>query len=401
MKILHVIPSYEPAWAFGGTVTASSQLCRGLARQGIEVTVYTTNADGKGQYLEVQLNEPITLGGVIVWYFEGRLGHKRNFYSPLLTRKLRASIKEFDLVLVSAIWQYIQMDVSKICQSAQIPYVVTPHGSLTKWSWSRKTFKKRLYWHLISKKSLSNSAAIHFTAEDERLSTLSALPDLRKIPSFVIPNGIDIEESKKIHDQRQSFNISPDKFVLLFAGRLHPGKGIDLILKALQKMRAENIVFIILGHTEEINYVNYLRSLVDNLPSESVIWQTAVPREEMWDFYHAANLFVLPSDHENFSFGSVEAMACGLPILISRNVALWREVQSNEAGFIIHQNVDEIADIIRKSSLNKDKLSQMAQNARKLAEEHYSIDSVTRQMIQAYHDIVSGREITKCPDTNR
>ena len=107
MKVLQVVPSYEPAWAFGGTVTATSNLCRALAKKGIDVTVYTTNADGKGGYLDVPLNESVDLSGVKVWYFHCDLFPKKAFYSRGLVKKLDETIENFDLVDMSAMWQFI------------------------------------------------------------------------------------------------------------------------------------------------------------------------------------------------------------------------------------------------------------------------------------------------------
>ena len=109
MKILHVIPSYEPAWAFGGTVTATSQLCRALAGAGVDITVYTTDADGRGGHLAVPIAQPVDVGGVRVYYFHCNIGPGSAFHSSGLSKTLRATVKDFDLVHVSAIWQWLQV----------------------------------------------------------------------------------------------------------------------------------------------------------------------------------------------------------------------------------------------------------------------------------------------------
>ena len=121
MKILHVIPSYEPAWAFGGTVTATSELCRMLVRKGVDVTVYTTDADGRGGRLDVPLNTPVYLAGVKVWYLRGDFGKKKVFYSKGISNKLKKTINDFDLVHVAAVWQHIHQPVYNVCKNENIP----------------------------------------------------------------------------------------------------------------------------------------------------------------------------------------------------------------------------------------------------------------------------------------
>ena len=133
MKILGIYPSFGYYPGFAGTTIAPTQLSVGLAKIGVDVTVYTTDADGKGGYLNVPLNTPVDLGGVKVWYFHCDLLPKKAFYSRDLTKKLEETVKDFDLVHVSAAWQWIQVVASRICQNFKIPYIVSTHGSLMDW----------------------------------------------------------------------------------------------------------------------------------------------------------------------------------------------------------------------------------------------------------------------------
>jgi glycosyltransferase involved in cell wall biosynthesis len=390
MRILHVIPSYEPAWAFGGTVTATSQLCRALARQGVDVTVYTTDADGKGGHLDVPLNETVDLDGVKATYFHCNFGINKAFYSKDLSSKLRKTVKSFDIVHISAIWQWIGMDVYKFCKIFHKPYLISTHGSFSPWPWKQNMLKKKTYWYLFGKKIIKKAKAIHFTSEDERLKSFSTVPLLKKIPGFIVPNGIDIKNTKKSKDIRANLNIPKDKFVLLFVGRIHKVKGIDFIIKALEKINSSRLLFLIVGNKEDIEYIKLLHNLSKYHPN-NVIWHEPVRREHVWDFYHSSDLFVLPSYSENFGMVVVEAMACGLPGLISRNVGIWREVQSDNAGFIVNQDVDEITDVLKKCLENPGILQKLSLNARKSAESRYDINKVASLMIKAYENVLSGR----------
>lgn len=393
MKILHVIPSYEPAWAFGGTVTATSNLCRALARKGIDVTVYTTDADGKGGHLNVPLNETVDLGGVKVWYFHCDLLPQNAFYSKGLEKRLKESIKDFDLVHVSAIWQWIQINVYKACKAFTKPYIVSTHGSFSPWCWNQKKLKKELYWNFFGKSSIKNAQAVHFTTNDERDKAYSNLELLTKMPSFVIPNGIEINNKNKYEDIKKKLNIPNDKFLLLFVGRIHRVKGIHLVLQALKKLNIKEIIFLIVGNEEDNEYVNRLKKFNQN----NVIWHESISREKLWDFYYSADLFVLPSYHENFGIVVVEAMSCGLPVLISKEVGIWKEVKTDNAGFVVNHDVEEIADVLKKCLDNPEQLKELSKNARKSAENRYDINKVADLMIRAYEDVLTGR---RSPELN-
>lgn len=384
------MPSYEPAWAFGGTVTATSQLCRGLASQGVDISVYTTDADGKGGYLDVPLNKAIDLGGVKVTYFHCDFGMRKAFYSRGLKRKLKQNINEFDLIHVAAVWQWIQVDVSKICKYLQKPYLVSTHGSFNPWPWNQNVLQKRLYWHLFGKKTIKRTNAIHFTTEDERDKSLATVPLLKETHNFIVPNGINIGSIIKNKNIRENLQIAKEKIVLLFIGRIHRVKGIHFILEALKKLNIRNIAFLIVGNKEDLDYVNQLKKLSNQL-GESIIWLDSIPREEIWDYYYSSDLFVLTSCSENFGIVAAEAMSCGLPVLISNNVGIWREVKADNAGFVVNQDVDEIADVLKKCIEKPGLLQQLSLNARKSAERRYDIDKVADLMIKAYEDILIGR----------
>lgn len=390
MKILHVIPSYEPAWAFGGTVTATSNLCRALTQKGIDVTVYTTDADGMGGYLNVRLNEPVDLGGVKVWYFHCDLLPKKAFYSRELASKLKETVKEFDLVHMSAIWQWIGVDVYKICNLYNRPYILSTHGSFNPWPWNQNIFRKRIYWYLFSKNTIKNATSIHFTAEEEREKSLANIPLLKTKRSFIIPNGIEIKNNlQNREDIRKKLNIPSKKFLLLFVGRIHRKKGLHFIINALKILQNNKIAFLIVGNKEDKKYVEYLFELSKSLNS-NLFWHEQVSRDKIWDFYFSSNLLTLTSYDENFGYTAVEAMSCGLPVLITKNVCIWREIESDKTGFVVSQDSNEIAEILKKCVETPDILKKLSINACKSAEERYDINKVADLMIKAYEDVLTG-----------
>lgn len=197
-------------------------------------------------------------------------------------------------------------------------------------------------------------------------------------------------QEKKI-DIRKSLKIQNNKAVLLYIGRIHRTKGIHFVLQALKKLNDKKFLFLIIGNKEDDEYVKYLNKLSKELPN-SVIWHEPVPGDRVWDYYSSSNLFVLPSYDENFGMVVVEAMACGLPVLISKNVGIWREVEADGAGLVANQDVDEIASILKNLTKDEKLLRQMSENARKSSENRYDIDKVASLMAEAYEDVLTGRK---------
>ena len=277
-----------------------------------------------------------------------------------------------------------------MCKKFNVPYIVSSHGSFSPWSLSQNKVRKGLYWHLFGKATIKDAMAFHFTTEDERLKSFSAVPLLKKIPNFVVSNGIDTKKIKEERNVRKKLGISDTKFILLFVGRIHRVKGIHFILEALKKLNDEKFVFLIVGDKEDVAYTKYLTTLSNKL-KDKVIWQESVSRDEVWNFYYSANLFILPSHHENFSMVVVEAMACGLPVLISKNVGIWREVIADNAGISINLDKNGIAGELKKLLANPSLLKEISENARKSALKRYDTDKVASLMIRAYEDILTDR----------
>jgi glycosyltransferase involved in cell wall biosynthesis len=388
MRILKVIPGYEPAWSFGGTVSASSQLCRAYARQEHSIVVYTTNADGQGAWLDVPLNEPQSLGGVEIWYFKGRIGHLKTFYASDMTKKLRRTIDEFEVVHIAALWQWIQYDISRLCRAARKPYVVSTHGSLMPLAWAQSSLKKRAYWKLIARGTLLNASAIHFTTEMEQENAWEMFSELRSVPSFVVPNGIDTQAIEFAIDKRSELNISADSLVLLFVGRIHRIKDIGLLFDSLRFFKGEVLTLVMLGPVGDEDYANALKKQAKEM-IHRVIWEPEVSGGHVWDYYAMADLVVMPSKSENFSMVLVEAMACGVPTLTTRRVGVWKHIEDFDAGFVVKPEAEAFAEIFALICQNRAILNEKSKNTKRLVQEVFEINQVAQQMHAAYQNMIA------------
>jgi len=164
MRILFVLPAYEPAWSLGGIVRCMSNLCRALVAQGHTVAVYTINSDGLGNGVGVQLVCRSTSVGFKCTISRPPLALRVCGISRTLISHLRKSVRQFDIVYVSAVWQWLGRDTTAICKDASIPSVFGTHGSLIPRLLRRHGLRKRLYWHFVLLNALPESygSTLHF-----------------------------------------------------------------------------------------------------------------------------------------------------------------------------------------------------------------------------------------------
>jgi len=398
MRVLHVVPWYEPAWSAGGTATAVKTLCRSLAAQGVEVTVYTTNDGGGGTYLDVPLEQPLDLGGVEVWYFRcGLLGDwKAAAFSQGLNRKLRETIAHFDLIHVSSTRHWHGFQVYRLAQLYAKPYIITPHGSLMAW-WMRDIghrYWKIIYMRLFESRVINKAAAIHFLSKGERESSRAYIHGR---PSFVVPNGIRQEEFEcqpqaKAH-MRKRHGVPDEATLLLFLGRIHPQKNIHLMIQALAQLQdvAQRTIFFIVG---PVGDARYYQSILETIRStglnDRVRIFPPISRAEVPGWFAMADLLVLPSKVEGVSMSVIEAAASGVPVLISNRAANYREIEEDRSGVVVEPRIESILEALRSLLSDPQLLTQLSQNARSSARKRYSIERIATQMLTAYHDVLTG-----------
>jgi glycosyltransferase involved in cell wall biosynthesis len=401
MKVLHIVPWYEPAFATGGTASAVSTLCRALVKKGVEVIVYTTDDDGKGGYLNVPLNQEVNLGGVKVYYFRCDFWwkKKRSFNSKGLIQKLKETQDKYDLIHISSSRVWFEKDAYMLSKKRNIPYIITPHASIMNF-WVKEIgnpFLKYFYLKLIQEKVIKGAKAIHFLCEGERNSSLKYL--LNK-ESFIIPNGINIDDYKKPFDKktdiRNNLNIPFDALLLLYTGRIHPQKNLDLLILSLSEIKKIGIkkefYFLIIGSVSDKNYYESLIKMIKNTEMDSKIKIfPPMNREDLKEFYWASDIMILPSKVEGISMSIIEALASSLPVLVSNRVANYKEIEQDKAGIVIEPTKEKITEALINIFKNPDILKQLSQNARKSAEKRYDINKVADLMIKAYEDVLTGR----------
>lgn len=268
-----------------------------------------------------------------------KLGHGLTSYqySKNLSRWLREHASDYDCIIVNGLWQHLGFAVWRQFAKSGTPYHVFPHGMLDPWfkrTFPLKHLKKWLYWPWAEYRVLRDAAAVIFTSEEERIQAAESFW-LYRCRERVSPLGLEVLQPVS-NDAREKFLIKypslRDSRILLFLGRLHPKKGCDLLIDALPR---DGDLSLVLAGPDQIGWEKELRARAADVDLASrVIFTGMIEGDLKQGAFAAADAFVLPSHQENFGMSVVEALAAGVPVLISDRVNIWREIETDGAGYV-------------------------------------------------------------------
>ena len=391
MRILYVTSYYKPAYIYGGPIRSISTLCEELVKTNIDVTVFTTNANGLSR-LDVPLGQPMDIEGVKVWYFP-LFGNGLNFsYSPELALALKMQLDRFDLVVAEVLWGHALKPIANLCRRKRIPYIISLRGQLLPWSFEQKRLKKQIYLSLFGYRYINGASALYCTdpgeAEEAVKLRLGA-------PTFVVPNGVDTSRFFNLPKRgnfRKRLNIPDQAAVLLFMGRLHPKKRPDLAIEALaaaQSLPGET--HLVLAGPDEMQMISKLQAQAQYLGCANRLHITGLLQgDEILAVLADADLFLMPSEpeSENFGMSAAEAMAAGLPILVSEGVPIGHWAELAGAGRIVPCTVDAFRTVTCELLALPDQLKEMGKRGQELVRQRFEISSVAQQMLAQYKSII-------------
>lgn len=367
--------------SYGGPSKVIGEMCRELQRQGISVEIASTDADPHGN-ISVPLRQVIEINEVATRFFHSPFLQKYGF-SPELATWLKQNIDQYDIVHLHAYFSYIMVAVWW-CRVKHIPYIIRPLGQLDPWAYAHHPWQKRLFFWGLGRFILKDAAAIHVTSQKE-YEGLSSLGFSEKCT--IIPHGVDWPTDKTLATSDQLGGTIPN---VLFLSRIDTKKGLPLLIQAVALLRKRGLIFTltIAGAGDRV-HENEVRALVEELLLQDIVHFVGfVSGERKEQCLTQAQLFVLPSYDENFGVAVAEAMAYGLPVVISEGVALAKEVKAADAGLVIPVGVVEpLADAIQYLLANPTVRCEMGAKARKLIQQHFTWQSVGEQLVTLYSDI--------------
>lgn len=407
MKILCVIPSYWPTFAHGGPIFSVHNLNRALAKKGVDLVVYTTNT---GLFDKVPLNQEVNIDGVKVTYFSftklfeflGTIGWQ---FSRPITRALKNNLPVFDLVYIVNIWSYPAAIAAHYSRVYGLPYILVPSGMLYPNALSKKAWKKMLYYYFLVKRDLLNACAIHYTCADEAKKTRVFLG--LENQSIIIPNGIDLSEFSNLPDRERlklRYPYFQDKKVILFLGRIHWIKGLDILIQAYARLaqNREDLHLLIAGDGDQrytkkvkkwlkeygLNFTDSESDDKDRKDNAQVTFSGSLIGRQKLEAYVGSDIFVLSSYSENFGMAVVEAMACGLGVVVSNQVGIHEEIEQNKAGIVVDANAESLYQGMKLLLDNPGLKKEIAINARKLVKDCYDIEKIADKMIEVYQQVI-------------
>ena len=286
-------------------------------------------------------------------------------------------------VHIHGLWESSTRVAASTARRLQKPYLVSAHGMLERWALRNKSFKKRIYSALIERENLQGAACLHALTQAEA-------EDYRRFglrrPIAVIPNGVSAPESASGEPFFEAFPQTQGRRLLLFLGRLHFKKGLDLLIPAWAALarRFPEAMLVLAGPDSENTQVAVQKQIAEYGIEDRVLFTGMLQGEMKWSALAASECFVLPSYSEGLSIATLEAMSLGLPVIVTDHCHL-PEVAAAGAGWEIpatRKNLQDALELVLSSSPGENR--ERGARGRALARERYSWQRVGMQMAELY-----------------
>jgi glycosyltransferase involved in cell wall biosynthesis len=394
LNILVVCSNYTPAVIYGGPISAIHRLNQAMIKAGHRVRVYTTNANGT-QDLELPQARPLVIDAVPVhyyprWWFGRRRKPFALFFSPAMGHKLKELKKgDFDLVLIHHLYGDPARMAAQAAYRAGIPYLCYTHGLFAPFCMDLKRQKKQLYMAIVLRRILKKASGIVVCNNTE-----TQFLQKHNINTFVkqIPWGIDltIDKDKPSRDQLEdAFPELKNRPFVLFLGRLHPIKGLDLLLPAFAELAKDFPEWqLVLAGPDEGGYRRNLEQLVSEAGLEKRVTftglVTGLNKEALLSH---AEFLILPSYSEGFPLVVVEALGFGKPVVITTtsNVA---EVEEEKVGLVVPPTKEDLMKAMRVMIGDSTLREKCSQNSRKIAKERFSWETIVDNSLELYRRLI-------------
>lgn len=385
LHILHLTPYYAPAYAFGGVVAAVTGLAEALAARGHRVSVLSTDAGDHHSRVNAPAEE--WRNGVQVLRAANRsvsLRGRLNLSTPVGMRSMaRRLLADVDLLHLHEFRSVENALVIPIAAEMGLPISLSPHGTLI-YETGRSRLKSA--WDaLISPRLVPHIGQVLALTEQEERDVAQLWARWPQQPLLqVVPNGVHTELFHTLPDAdplRQRFGLG-DERIVLFMGRLHARKGLLALLKAFHQAGLPHTRLLIVGPDEG------MRAQLEAMADERVVFTGYLGGAERLQAFAAADLFVLPATGEGLSMAVLEAMAAGLPLLLSPGCNL-PEAEEAGAGRIVPPEAGPLAEGLRNIMLDDAQRVAMGQAARQLAATRFDWGAVAARTELAYRDLLN------------
>ena len=374
MRILIITENFAPCWAFGGPPKVLFDAARELVRRQHSVTVIATNVLDKSSEVEKSYDE---LDGVKVYYlktYSRWMSWNQKIFLPVgLRTLLNKNVKRFHLIILTSNRTFSSFFGYYYCRIFNKPYILMPYGSLPGglgFKRLMKFFLDPIFGYKIVRDSILVFAQTEHEMEEARKH--GAQPNNVKL----MPLNIDFSEFEILPPKgnfRRKLGINKNERIVLFLGRLHKNKGIDLLLKSFYNLcqKKGDLKLVIVGRDD--GYLSEMLTLIKSLKlGEKAIFVGALYGKDRIEAYVDADVFVLPSSHyEETSTAALEACASATPVILTHQASI-PGLDSHNAGLTINYDQEELENSLEKLLDNEEFRINMSKNARKFILEQYT-----------------------------
>ena len=395
MRIMHVLAG---AWPGSGLAEAVAGLACELKALGHDVTVASIDSPLASSMVQAQAS------GVRIVMFRPSHPHCVSYSSEMHAR-LGATVMAADIVHVHGCWTYPVWWACHLALKHRKPLIVSPHGCLYPIRLRHSAWKKRLAG-LFDRHYLSRAAVLHGTCQNE-IEAIAAYVGLQgQHQTVIIPNGVATQAFEGEVDRDywcKRFPVLRDKKIVLYLGRLHSLKGLDLLIRAWGAIDHDSPFALVIAGPDEQGTLRVLQEQARQLGVERcVLFCGLLQGDERKQAMRNADLFVLPTRNENFGIVVAEALACGVPVITTKG-APWAELQGSPAssigrnstgrcGWWVDIGAEPLATALREAlGLTDEERQAMGENGRRLVEAKYQWLGIAREFEQVYEALIKQR----------
>ncbi|AEE50753.1 XrtY-associated glycosyltransferase XYAG1 [Haliscomenobacter hydrossis] len=371
--VLQIASTYKPAWTYGGPVISTSRLCEALVKTQTDLELLTTSANGKKE-LEVPLGKRLNIDGVLTTYYRRWIGYNIHFTPGLLCAFLQKH-KRFKVIHIHEWWNSVAVLTVVLCKCVGRKPVLTPRGMLS--PYTLRSPLKRLFQRWVGA-WLLRGTILHATSEQEAAEALELVPGWSH---FILPNIIELPALGQYPPAQKASEV----FRLVFLSRVHPKKGLENLLAALAQLDFPWHLQVV--GTGEATYLAQLQAEARALGiAQQIEWLGWREGAEKFQLLANADLYVLPSQNENFANAALEALSVGTPVLLSAQVGLSAYVRTQALGWIYDGTTAGLLQALQSAYTAAGQRTEIRQKAPSLVLADFGAERIAQQYLAAYQN---------------
>ncbi len=312
--------------------------------------------------------------------------------SPEFNRALHSAVPSHDVVHVHGLWRFPGIEAARVARSSRTPLVLSVHGMLTREALRISPLTKKAFWNLIQAEACRAASVVHATSCQE-FQAIRSHGIMQ--PVAILPVGVEAPANEDVR--------SPRGKTVLYLGRIHPIKGLDVLLAAWSRLKRSGFGDWTLRIVGPEGSTGYRRLLDRHIHEESVPgveFRGAVTGAEKWREYRGASIMVLPSRSENFGITVAESLSVGTPV-ITTDQTPWEDLPSVGCGWCVPLSAESIESALRQAmSLGEKERSLMGMRGQIWISNRYSWPKVAAGMAEVYEWLLSGGHPPSCVRTD-